>query len=163
MQARFVQITDLMNDYCRQVLNEEYAELATYTAAALCRKRPSPLASGKIAAWACAILYALGSVNGLFDKENSLHIQHNDLPKAFDSSPSNNRAKVKKIRDLLDIHLFDHRWQIKSRLATQDTIWMITLNGFIVDARTLPIELQEIAYEKGLIPYVFSKNDQIIA
>jgi hypothetical protein len=31
---------------------------------------------------------------------------------------------------------------------------MVTLNGFVVDARTLSKELQELAYEKGLIPYV---------
>ncbi len=32
----------------------------------------------------------------------------------------------------------------------------ITLNGFIIDARTLSRELQEIAYRKGLIPYIFA-------
>jgi hypothetical protein len=32
--------------------------------------------------------------------------------------------------------------------------WMISVNGLIVDARSMPIEIQEIAYEKGLIPYV---------
>lgn len=32
--------------------------------------------------------------------------------------------------------------------------WMITLDGFIVDARTLPREIQELAYEKGIIPYI---------
>jgi hypothetical protein len=32
--------------------------------------------------------------------------------------------------------------------------WMIMVNGLIVDARRLPLEIQEIAYEKGLIPYV---------
>jgi len=31
---------------------------------------------------------------------------------------------------------------------------MITFNGFIVDSRTLPREIQEIAYKKGLIPYI---------
>jgi hypothetical protein len=32
--------------------------------------------------------------------------------------------------------------------------WMITVNGFIVDVRNQPKEIQEIAYEKGLIPYL---------
>jgi hypothetical protein len=30
--------------------------------------------------------------------------------------------------------------------------WMITVNGLIVDARYLPRDIQEVAYEKGLIP-----------
>ena len=37
-------------------------------AAALCRKRPSPLASGQPRTWACAILYELGRVNFLSDR-----------------------------------------------------------------------------------------------
>ena len=32
--------------------------------------------------------------------------------------------------------------------------WMITFNGFIVDARTMPREIQEMTYEKGIIPYI---------
>ena len=32
--------------------------------------------------------------------------------------------------------------------------WIIMFNGFMIDARTLSREIQEAAYEKGLIPYV---------
>ena len=32
--------------------------------------------------------------------------------------------------------------------------WMISVNGFIVDARRLKREVQEEAFRKGLIPYV---------
>ena len=32
--------------------------------------------------------------------------------------------------------------------------WMITVNGFAMDVRTLPREIQEVAYQKGLIPYI---------
>ena len=33
-------------------------------------------------------------------------------------------------------------------------VWMIEVNGFVVDARHLRREIQEEAYRKGLIPYV---------
>jgi hypothetical protein len=46
MQARYDQIVALTDEFCQQHLNEEYRELAQYMAAALCRKRPSPVASG---------------------------------------------------------------------------------------------------------------------
>ena len=36
-------------------------------AAALCRKRPSPLASGQPRTWACGIVYVLGQINFLTD------------------------------------------------------------------------------------------------
>ncbi len=37
-------------------------------AAALSRKRPSPLSTGRERSWAVGIIYALGQVNFLFDK-----------------------------------------------------------------------------------------------
>lgn len=32
--------------------------------------------------------------------------------------------------------------------------WLMMANGFIVDARSLPRQAQEIALAKGLIPYI---------
>jgi hypothetical protein len=52
-------------------LNDEYAGLARSAIAALCRKRPSPLASGNLQTWGCAVLYALGQVNFLSDKSTT--------------------------------------------------------------------------------------------
>ena len=33
-------------------------------------------------------------------------------------------------------------------------VWMLSVNGFLVDIRTMPLEAQLIAYEEGLIPYI---------
>jgi hypothetical protein len=32
--------------------------------------------------------------------------------------------------------------------------WMIIVDGFVLNARTMPREVQKIAYRKGLIPYI---------
>jgi hypothetical protein len=32
--------------------------------------------------------------------------------------------------------------------------WMIMVNGFVVDVRQMPRDVQEVAYAKGLIPYL---------
>ena len=45
MQARYDQIVVLADKFCNRHLNDEYRQLAQYMAAALCRKRPSPVAS----------------------------------------------------------------------------------------------------------------------
>ena len=47
MQATFEAITSLTDAFCREHLNEDYRVLAQRMTAALCRKRPSPLASGQ--------------------------------------------------------------------------------------------------------------------
>src|SRR3712207_7812823 len=52
MQATYEAITTLTDAFCREYLNEDYRVLAQRMTAALCRKRPSPLASGQPRTWA---------------------------------------------------------------------------------------------------------------
>ena len=48
MQQTSATITGLTDAFCREHLNDEYATLSRQLAAALARKRPSPLARGKV-------------------------------------------------------------------------------------------------------------------
>jgi hypothetical protein len=160
MQQHYQVITEFTDSFCRDKLNDEYQQLARYTVAALCRKKPSPLTTGRPNTWACAILYALGTINFLFDKSNEPFISAADLAEAFEVSKSNAGNKAKQVRELLNMQRFDHHWLLPSRIDDFSFSWMITLNGFIVDARTLPREIQEIAYEKGIIPYIHADKEQ---
>lgn len=58
MQDKFDRITTLTDAFAKQHLKKEYAELIRLATAALCRKRPSPLLTGKDATWACGITHA---------------------------------------------------------------------------------------------------------
>ena|SRR5690349_15847173 len=84
MRPLYDEITGFTDGFCRAHLDEEYAALARKMAATLARKRPSPLATGRVKTWASGIL----------------------------------------------------------------------VNGFIIDARTAPLPIQEEAFRKGLIPYI---------
>src|SRR3954464_11698185 len=59
MQATYDAVVRLTDEFCDRHLNAEYGDLARDMTAALCRKRPSPLASGQPRTWAGAILYEL--------------------------------------------------------------------------------------------------------
>src|SRR5271166_1759665 len=78
-EAYYSGLTAITDQFCQTHLNEEYAALARAAIAALCRKRPSPLASGNAQTWACAVLYALGQVNFLHDKASSPTMSMADL------------------------------------------------------------------------------------
>jgi hypothetical protein len=39
-------------------------------------------------------------------------------------------------------------------MADNPMVWMLEVNGFLMDIRHAPREAQEIAFEKGLIPYI---------
>ena len=41
-----------------------------------------------------------------------------------------------------------------SLVETHPLVWMADVNGVPVDLRTMPREVQEIAFEKGMIPYI---------
>ena len=43
---------------------------------------------------------------------------------------------------------------LPSRLDDNPMVWMLQVNGFMVDVRHAPREVQEIAFKKGLIPYI---------
>src|SRR6266436_1860264 len=60
MAPIYEKVVGLTDDVCKRQLNSEYRDLARAMAAALCRKRPSPLRSGQPRTWACSIVYVLG-------------------------------------------------------------------------------------------------------
>ena len=45
-------------------------------------------------------------------------------------------------------------WTLPSRLERNPMVWMVQINGLIVDIRGMPVELQQMAVEQGLIPYI---------
>jgi hypothetical protein len=160
MQDTFNAVVKLMDEICNLYLNEEYAALARRIASVLSRKRPSPLLRGKIEAWACGILYALGYVNFLFDPSQKPHLTADQLCRICAVSQATGYNKSKTIRDLLQMIPFDPDWCLKSRLEDNPLVWMIEVNGIAVDVRMMPLELQQIAFERGLIPYIPSQKKQ---
>lgn len=154
VKPRFDEIVGLIEAVCRAHLTEEYAAVARELASALARKRPSPLLRGHSRTWACSITYTIGSVNFLFDPTQQPHLRGVDLCALFDVSQSAGAAKSREIMRLFDIVPLDPRWSLPSRLADNPLVWMILVNGVMVDVRMMPRELQEQAYELGLIPFV---------
>ncbi|MBF0551338.1 MAG: hypothetical protein HQK60_12475 [Deltaproteobacteria bacterium] len=158
MKPIYDAIVSLTDEVCNKHLNEEYAKLARQAAAALARKRLSPLLQGKVESWACGIVYALGFVNFLFDKSQKPHMSATELCKAFGLSAGTGASKSKAVRDTLDMVQMDPNWCLPSRIDNNFFAWTITVDGLPMDARSLPVELQEVAYRKGLIPYIPGKR-----
>jgi hypothetical protein len=154
MQEKFSSIVALTDRFAQEHLNPEYAEFIRFATAALCRKRPSPLASGTDKTWACGITHAIGMINFLFDASQDPHISATDLYKSFGVSSSTGQGKSKLVRDILKMHQMDPNWCLPSKLGDNPMAWMISVNGFIMDARSAPREFQEMAYAAGLIPYI---------
>ncbi len=154
LQARFDEITQLTDAFSETYLNDEYAQLCRQLTATLCPKRPSSLLAGKAPSWASGIIHAVGMVNFLFDPAQTPHIPASQIWTHFGLSSSTIQAKSKQIRDLLRIYPMDPKWTLASRVDQSPLIWMLEVNGLIIDIRHAPRALQEEAFQKGLIPYI---------
>jgi hypothetical protein len=154
MQARVNEIVHITDAFARQFLNDEYAQLLRYAAAALARKRPSPLARGTPDTWACGITHAIGMVNFLFDVSQEPYMKASDLYKGFGVSQASGQAKSKIVRDTLKMFQFDPNWCLPSKLGDNPWVWLAEVNGLVVDLRHAPRQIQELAYEQGMIPYI---------
>jgi hypothetical protein len=147
-------ILGMIDEFCREHLNDEYAVLCRELAEKLARKRPSPLSSGKPNTWACGIVRTIGWVNFLDDRSQKPHMKLTAIDKAFGVGESTGQGKSMLIRRMLKIRTFDPDWTLPSRIDDNPMVWMLEVNGFLMDIRHAPREAQVVAFEKGLIPYV---------
>ncbi len=154
MRAAYDAVVGLTDEFSDEHLNTEYRELARDMVAALCRKRPSPLASGQPRTWACGIVYVLGQVNFLSDRSTQPAMTMAEVCAAFGVGQSTASAKARVISNALGTRRFDPAWTLPSLMERNPLVWMAEVNGFLIDLRAMPREVQEIAYEKGLIPYI---------
>lgn len=147
-------ITGLTDDFCRKHLNEEYAEFCRKLTEKLARKRPSPLFSGSVTVWAAGIVRTIGWVNFLHDSNQTPHMRLLDIDAAFGIAESTGAAKLKAIRTMLRIQQCEPEWTLTSRLDDNPLVWMLQVDGFVTDIRRCPREAQEVAFQKGLIPWI---------
>lgn len=154
MRSVYDAIVALTDHFCREHLDDEYRELAQRMAAALCRKRASPVTSGQPRTWACAIVYLLGQINFLSDRSTKPYMSTAELCTAFGVGQSTASAKARVISQTLDTYQLDPKWSLSSLLEANPLVWMAEVNGFVVDLRHMPREVQEIAFQKGMIPYI---------
>ncbi len=160
MAEKFAGITALIDTFCARHLNEEYRLMIHHVVGALARKRPSPLATGKESVWAAAAVHAVGRVNFLDDPTQNPHCTAKVLFEFFGIAESTGKNKSRGIRDTLNMDPLSPEWTLPSRLADNPMVWMLQVNGLLIDIRRAPIELQRLAHEKGLIPFIPAERQE---
>ncbi len=159
LAEKFTAITTLTDKFSAEYLNEEYRQMIHRVVGALARKRPSPLVRGKENVWAAAAVHAVGRINFLDDASQSPHCKPKVIYEFFGIAESTGQNKSKEIRDLLKMGPMSPTWTLPSRLADNPMVWLLQVNGLMIDIRHAPVELQYVAYEKGLIPYVPAERE----
>lgn len=154
MQEKYDEIAPYIVEFCQDHLDEDYAAICLRLLEKLCRKRPSPLLKGRENSWAAGIVYEIASLNFIFDKENPYHMSADDIACEFDVAKGTAYNKAAEIRKLTNLSRLDPEWMVPSLLEENPLVWMVSVNGLLVDVRHMPREVQLIAFEKGLIPFI---------
>lgn len=149
-----------IDPFCASHLNRDYRELIHAALAALARKCPSPHLTGREPSWCAGVLHAIGTANFLFDPSQTPHCTPKTIWYAFGVSASTAQSHSKTVRGLLGIEPFAPNWCVPSLLEHTSIPWMLEVDGFVQDVRTLPLEIQVEAFAKGLIPSVPALRDQ---
>ena len=154
MAWKYNEIAKIISDFADEMLNDEYKEISLRALEKLCRKRPSPLMKGKPQNWACGIVYAIGSSNFIFDKSQPIHMTGYEIADWFGLSKSTAGSKASEVSKALNISYMNAEFLLKSLIDKNPAIWYLQIDGLFMDIRTMPREIQEQAFKKGLIPYI---------
>ena len=83
-----------------------------------------------------------------------------EIASGFGVSPSTAGNKAGEIRKMFDINYFNAEWMLPKSIEKNPAMWMVKVNGYFVDIRRMPLEVQRLAFEKGIIPYVPGEREE---
>ena len=153
-QAQHKAVKSLIHKVCNAHLNMEYYDMSLKLLDQFLFLYADRLERGQAKSWAAAIVYTIGRVNFLFDPNQTPHLSAGELCQKFSISQGTASKKSTELFDLFDLMQFDPEWTLPSLIDNNPFIWMVMIDGFLVDIRTQPRELQVSAYEQGVIPYI---------
>lgn len=129
LQRQLIQMTA---SFCQQHVDGEYERLCCKLIQKMARKRVVPFLSGRVEIWAAAILYALGSINFLFDKSFLPHATPDTLCDYFQVSKRTVAQKAKLIRDLFKLGYFDPEFSTERMTKNNPLAGLTMVDGFLV-------------------------------
>ena len=153
-RVRVEAVSALTDGFCVDALDLEYAELCRRMVARLARKRPTPLVRGNVAVWAAGVVYAVARLNFGFDRSQAVWTSADGIAAGFGVAKSTASAKATQIEKLLELGVFEPEFLRADVVGDHPLAWLVEVDGILVDARLLPVELQRLAREHGLIACV---------
>ncbi len=144
IKNREKQLLELTRALCTQKLNDEYYQLCEKLILNLGRKKEAPFKRGKIEIWAAAVVYAIGSVNFLFDKSFEPFMTTGQINEHFGTKNTTVSNKARLIRDMFDMSHFNPEYLTREVYESNPLNSMVMVDGFIVPLDSLSEDLQEI-------------------
>ena len=121
MQAYYDEIAGYIIPFCDEHLNDEYRDLCLHALEKLCRKRPSPVTSGRPYTWAAGIVYTIGQNNFIFDKHQAINMTADEIARPFGVAKTTASSKAAQIRKMLRIDHYSAEWTLPTDRSEEHT------------------------------------------
>jgi hypothetical protein len=125
-------LIELTSDFCKQHLNDEYRDLCEKLIKKMGRKRDVPFTRGGLEIWAASVIFALGSINFLFDRSSTPYVTRDKLCAHFDSKKSTVSQKAGAIRDMFKMTYWDEDFSTSAMRKSDPFANLVMVNGLIV-------------------------------
>jgi hypothetical protein len=149
VEEKAQKLVEMTGKFCQEFLDDDYRQLCEKLIMKMSRKRAVPFLSGHMEIWAAAVVYALGSINFLFDKSFKPYATADDICNYFGTSKSTTSQKAKVVRDMFKMGYFDPEFSTARMREDNPFSNMVMINGLIVDKDSLPQEIQERLKREG--------------
>jgi hypothetical protein len=113
-----------------------------------------PLERGKASSWAAGLVHATGMINFLHDPASRPYMKLRDIAQHFGVSAATMESKSREVRAAVNAFPLDPRFCLPEKIADNPLVWLLQVNGIVIDIRTQPREVQEAALQAGLIPFI---------
>ena len=140
-------LLDLVGSFCAQELDDDYYQLCEKLVKKLGRKKDVPFKRGKLEIWAAAVVYAIGSINFLFDKSFEPYVSAEQISEYFGTKNSTVSNKARQIKDMFDMFHFSPEFSTNKMTADSPMNTLVMVDGLIAPLSSLPPDLQEMVRE----------------
>jgi hypothetical protein len=147
IKQREKKLQELVATFCTEKIDADYAHLCEKLIKKLGRKRTVPFQRGSLEIWAAAVVYAVGSINFLFDKSFEPYMTSEQISEYFGTKNSTVSSKAKLIKDMFDMWHFSPEFSTQRMAESNPFSQMVMVDGFIVPIQSLSDELQQMVRE----------------
>jgi len=138
------QILELARTFSSQNLDDDYFQLCEKLIKKMGRKREVPFQRGQVEIWAAAVVYAIGSINFLFDKSFEPFMTGEQICDYFGQKVSTVSSKAKTIKDMFKLRYYDPEFSTNKMSQNNPFNHYVMIDGFTLSLNSLPEELQKM-------------------
>ena len=147
IKERENKLLEMTGVFCSQKLDDDYFQLCEKLIKKLGRKREVPFQRGKLEIWAAAVVYAIGSINFLFDKSFEPYMSSEQICEYFGTKSSTVSNKAREIKDMFKMWHFSPEFSTQRMTESNPLNKMVMIDGLIMPVDALPEELQQMLKE----------------